>query len=158
MCIFFVQIIESKCDEVLARWCLQKPRPPPVWWPWCWRKGYYSLRWRPGLHGSYQEIARVSGQGDDCSARTYLHSSKIIASFIYHDHLLSKLGYMITFSRLNFGFGACLLILSSTFQVRTIVKPGCSQDVLKAALSAMSSVTEILSVMASPSSNANTPF
>ncbi|XP_004253113.1 pyrophosphate--fructose 6-phosphate 1-phosphotransferase subunit alpha-like [Solanum lycopersicum] len=43
-------------------------------------------------------------------------------------------------------------------KVRTIVKPGCSQDVLKAALSAMSSVTEILSVMASPSSNANTPF
>ncbi|CAN4095509.1 unnamed protein product [Withania somnifera] len=43
-------------------------------------------------------------------------------------------------------------------KVRTIVKPGCSQDVLKAALSAMSSVTDILSVMASPSSNVNTPF
>ncbi|MCD7447881.1 hypothetical protein HAX54_035812 [Datura stramonium] len=37
-------------------------------------------------------------------------------------------------------------------------KPGCSQDVLKAALSAMSSFTDILSVMASPSSNVNTPF
>ncbi|CBI40779.3 unnamed protein product, partial [Vitis vinifera] len=37
-------------------------------------------------------------------------------------------------------------------KVRTIVKPGCSQDVLKAALSAMASVTEILSVMTSPSS------
>ncbi|XP_071696446.1 pyrophosphate--fructose 6-phosphate 1-phosphotransferase subunit alpha-like [Rutidosis leptorrhynchoides] len=36
-------------------------------------------------------------------------------------------------------------------KVRTIVKPGCSQDVLKAALSAMSSVTDILSVMSSPS-------
>ncbi|KAK4484010.1 hypothetical protein RD792_011223 [Penstemon davidsonii] len=36
-------------------------------------------------------------------------------------------------------------------KVRAIVKPGCSQDVLKAALSAMSSVTEILSVMSSPS-------
>nr|XP_043618150.1 pyrophosphate--fructose 6-phosphate 1-phosphotransferase subunit alpha [Erigeron canadensis] len=34
-------------------------------------------------------------------------------------------------------------------KVRTIVKPGCSQDVLKAALSAMSSVTDILSVMTS---------
>lgn len=32
-------------------------------------------------------------------------------------------------------------------QVRTIVKPGCSKDVLKAALSAMSSVADILSVM-----------
>lgn len=32
-------------------------------------------------------------------------------------------------------------------KVRAIVKPGCSQDVLKAALSAMASVTDILSVM-----------
>ncbi|KAI3745570.1 hypothetical protein L6452_07970 [Arctium lappa] len=39
-------------------------------------------------------------------------------------------------------------------KVRTIVKPGCSQDVLKAALSAMSSVTDILSVMSSPSKGA----
>eukprot|EP00262_Sarcandra_glabra_P022471 TRINITY_DN996_c0_g2_i1.p1 TRINITY_DN996_c0_g2~~TRINITY_DN996_c0_g2_i1.p1 ORF type:complete len:615 (+),score=117.19 TRINITY_DN996_c0_g2_i1:72-1916(+) len=37
-------------------------------------------------------------------------------------------------------------------KVRTIVKPGCSQDVLKAALSAMASVTDILSVMSAPSS------
>ncbi|KAL3340654.1 hypothetical protein AABB24_029005 [Solanum stoloniferum] len=36
-------------------------------------------------------------------------------------------------------------------KVRTIVKPGCSQDVLKAALSAMASVTDILSVISSPS-------
>uniref|UniRef100_A0A7C9CM01 Pyrophosphate--fructose 6-phosphate 1-phosphotransferase subunit alpha n=1 Tax=Opuntia streptacantha TaxID=393608 RepID=A0A7C9CM01_OPUST len=36
-------------------------------------------------------------------------------------------------------------------EVRAIVKPGCSQDVLKAALSAMASVTEILSVMAARS-------
>ncbi|KAG8377189.1 hypothetical protein BUALT_Bualt08G0002300 [Buddleja alternifolia] len=42
-------------------------------------------------------------------------------------------------------------------KVRSIVKPGCSQDVLKAALSAMSSVTDILSVMSSPSSG-TTPF
>ncbi|KAL0361931.1 UNVERIFIED_CONTAM: Pyrophosphate--fructose 6-phosphate 1-phosphotransferase subunit alpha [Sesamum radiatum] len=35
-------------------------------------------------------------------------------------------------------------------KVRSIVKPGCSQDVLKAALSAMASVTDILSVMSSP--------
>ncbi|GKC06314.1 pyrophosphate--fructose 6-phosphate 1-phosphotransferase subunit alpha [Tanacetum coccineum] len=34
-------------------------------------------------------------------------------------------------------------------KVRTIVKPGCSQDVLKAALSAMASVTDIQSVMTS---------
>ncbi|KAK4389987.1 Pyrophosphate--fructose 6-phosphate 1-phosphotransferase subunit alpha [Sesamum angolense] len=37
-------------------------------------------------------------------------------------------------------------------KVRSIVKPGCSQDVLKAALSAMASVTDILSVMSSPMS------
>lgn len=37
-------------------------------------------------------------------------------------------------------------------QVRSIVKPGCSQDVVKAALSAMAAVTDILSVMTSPSS------
>ncbi|KAL8162509.1 hypothetical protein V2J09_013998 [Rumex salicifolius] len=38
-------------------------------------------------------------------------------------------------------------------QVKTFVKPGCSQDMLKAALSAMASVTDILSVMASASNN-----
>ncbi|GKB37305.1 hypothetical protein Tco_0882247, partial [Tanacetum coccineum] len=37
--------------------------------------------------------------------------------------------------------------------VRAMVKPGCSQDVVKAALSAMSSVTDILSVMSSPSNS-----
>ncbi|XP_068647417.1 pyrophosphate--fructose 6-phosphate 1-phosphotransferase subunit alpha [Aristolochia californica] len=36
-------------------------------------------------------------------------------------------------------------------KVKSIVKPGCSQDVLKAALSAMSSVTDILTVMSAPS-------
>ncbi|CAD6242672.1 unnamed protein product [Miscanthus lutarioriparius] len=42
-------------------------------------------------------------------------------------------------------------------KVKSIVKPGCSQDVLKAALSAMSSVTETLNIMTS-SSNGQTPF
>ncbi|XVF35787.1 hypothetical protein REPUB_Repub19eG0001000 [Reevesia pubescens] len=36
-------------------------------------------------------------------------------------------------------------------KVRTIVKPGCSQEVLKAALSVMASVTEVLSVISSSS-------
>ncbi|KAL6633665.1 hypothetical protein ACP70R_026336 [Stipagrostis hirtigluma subsp. patula] len=36
-------------------------------------------------------------------------------------------------------------------KVKSIVKPGCSQDVLKAALSAMSSVTETLTIMTSSS-------
>ncbi|XP_064955010.1 pyrophosphate--fructose 6-phosphate 1-phosphotransferase subunit alpha-like [Musa acuminata AAA Group] len=36
-------------------------------------------------------------------------------------------------------------------KVKSIVKPGCSQDVLKAALSSMASVTEVLSVMSTPS-------
>ncbi|PSS31147.1 Pyrophosphate--fructose 6-phosphate 1-phosphotransferase subunit alpha like [Actinidia chinensis var. chinensis] len=43
-------------------------------------------------------------------------------------------------------------------KVRTIVKPGCSQDVLKAALSAMASVTDILSLISSPSNIGQTPF
>ncbi|KAL7244576.1 hypothetical protein ACSBR2_000035 [Camellia fascicularis] len=43
-------------------------------------------------------------------------------------------------------------------KVRTIVKPGCSQDVLKAALSAMASVTEILSLMSLQSNIGQTPF
>ncbi|XP_061373382.1 pyrophosphate--fructose 6-phosphate 1-phosphotransferase subunit alpha [Gastrolobium bilobum] len=38
-------------------------------------------------------------------------------------------------------------------QVRDIVKPGCPQDVLKAALSVMGSVTEVLAAMSSSSSN-----
>ncbi|KAJ0987126.1 hypothetical protein J5N97_005482 [Dioscorea zingiberensis] len=36
-------------------------------------------------------------------------------------------------------------------KVRSIVKPGCSQEILKAALSAMSSVTDVLTVMSSSS-------
>ncbi|KAG0514179.1 hypothetical protein BDA96_10G168300 [Sorghum bicolor] len=36
-------------------------------------------------------------------------------------------------------------------KVKSIVKPGCSQDVLKAALSAMASVTEMLTILSSPS-------
>lgn len=38
-------------------------------------------------------------------------------------------------------------------QVRTIVKPGCSQDVLKAALSVMASVTDVLSTISSSSTS-----
>ncbi|XP_042494282.1 pyrophosphate--fructose 6-phosphate 1-phosphotransferase subunit alpha-like [Macadamia integrifolia] len=41
-------------------------------------------------------------------------------------------------------------------KVRNIVKPGCPQDVLKAALSSMASVTEVLSVMSAPSFNSQT--
>ncbi|CAL5042997.1 unnamed protein product [Urochloa decumbens] len=36
-------------------------------------------------------------------------------------------------------------------KVKSIVKPGCSQDVLKAAVSAMASVTDMLTIMSSPS-------
>lgn len=43
-------------------------------------------------------------------------------------------------------------------QVKSIVKPGCSQDVLKAALSAMSSVTETLAIMTSSSTGQGTPL
>ena len=40
-----------------------------------------------------------------------------------------------------------------SFQVRTIVKPGCPQEVLKAALSVMASVTEVLAAMSTSSTN-----
>ncbi|CAL9778756.1 unnamed protein product [Musa acuminata subsp. burmannicoides] len=43
-------------------------------------------------------------------------------------------------------------------KVKSIVKPGCSQDVLKAALSAMSSVTDVLALMSSSSMNGQTPL
>jgi len=43
-------------------------------------------------------------------------------------------------------------------KVKSIVKPGCSQDVLKAALSSMASVTEVLSVMSAPSFNGQLPL
>uniref|UniRef100_A0A0D9VK63 Phosphofructokinase domain-containing protein n=1 Tax=Leersia perrieri TaxID=77586 RepID=A0A0D9VK63_9ORYZ len=43
-------------------------------------------------------------------------------------------------------------------KVKSIVKPGCSQDVLKAALSAMSSVTETLAIMTSSSTGQTTPL
>jgi len=43
--------------------------------------------------------------------------------------------------------------LSLKFQVRTIVKPGCPQEVLKAALSVMASVTEVLAAMSTTSTN-----
>ncbi|KAJ6931861.1 hypothetical protein NC652_015139 [Populus alba x Populus x berolinensis] len=52
-----------------------------------------------------------------------------------------------------FGWMTCTEI-----QVRNIVKPGCSQEVLKAALSVMASVTDVLSVMSSTSSNGQTPL
>ncbi|KAF5179996.1 Pyrophosphate--fructose 6-phosphate 1-phosphotransferase subunit alpha [Thalictrum thalictroides] len=42
-------------------------------------------------------------------------------------------------------------------KVRSIVKPGCSQDVLKAALSAMASVTDILSIVSASPSTGSTP-
>ncbi|XP_077210502.1 pyrophosphate--fructose 6-phosphate 1-phosphotransferase subunit alpha-like isoform X2 [Tasmannia lanceolata] len=43
-------------------------------------------------------------------------------------------------------------------KVRSIVKPGCSQDILKAALSSMASVAEVLSVMSAPSFSGQAPF
>ncbi|XP_058728302.1 pyrophosphate--fructose 6-phosphate 1-phosphotransferase subunit alpha-like [Vicia villosa] len=43
-------------------------------------------------------------------------------------------------------------------QVRTIVKPGCPQEVLKAALSVMGSVTEVLTAMSSSSGHASSLF
>lgn len=49
-------------------------------------------------------------------------------------------------------------IILTFIQVKSIVKPGCSQDVLKAALSAMASVTDVLALMSSSSMNGQTPL
>jgi len=35
-------------------------------------------------------------------------------------------------------------------QVRTILKPGCSREILKAAISSMASVNDVLKVMSAP--------
>ncbi|KAJ6799874.1 pyrophosphate--fructose 6-phosphate 1-phosphotransferase subunit alpha-like isoform X3 [Iris pallida] len=43
-------------------------------------------------------------------------------------------------------------------KIRSIVKPGCSQDVLKAALTSMASVTEVLTVVSTPSFNGQLPL
>ncbi|KAJ8512717.1 hypothetical protein OPV22_003151 [Ensete ventricosum] len=43
-------------------------------------------------------------------------------------------------------------------KVKSIVKPGCSQEVVKAALSSMASVTEVLSVMTTPSFGGHQPL
>jgi hypothetical protein len=49
-------------------------------------------------------------------------------------------------------FSLLLCVLACPqLKVKSIVKPGCSQDVLKAALSAMASVTEMLTILSSPS-------
>lgn len=43
----------------------------------------------------------------------------------------------------------CPLMMSCS-QVRTMVKPGCSREILKAAISSMLSVTDVLTVMSHP--------
>ncbi|EFJ20412.1 hypothetical protein SELMODRAFT_108705 [Selaginella moellendorffii] len=43
-------------------------------------------------------------------------------------------------------------------KVKDIIKPGCPEEILKAALSSMASVTEVLSVMSSPGYRNLTPF
>lgn len=55
-------------------------------------------------------------------------------------------------------FSTLIILPIIFFQVRTIVKPGCSQEVLKAALSVMASVTDVLSAMSSTSFNSQTPL
>lgn len=50
---------------------------------------------------------------------------------------------------LNICSFASSCVCLSTMKVKSIVKLGCSQDVLKAAVSAMASVTEMLTIMSS---------
>lgn len=62
-------------------------------------------------------------------------------------------------SLLNFILSWCIVNCSCTYllwQVKMIVKPGCSQAVLKAALSSMACFIYILSLMSSPSTKRQT--
>lgn len=51
-----------------------------------------------------------------------------------------------------------MLLLAGFLQVKEIVKPGCAGELLKAALCSMASITEILTVMSTPSYRGLTPF
>lgn len=63
----------------------------------------------------------------------------------------------LSFFLLCFRYFVTLSNILGAPQVRTIVKPGCSQDVLKAALSVMASVTDVLTTISS-SSNGGQQF
>lgn len=80
------------------------------------------MRGRPGLHGEDQTAAGVSGEGTSAN------------------NLVIRLVTVLL-----------LVLMMHATQVKNIVKPGCSQDVLKAALSSMAHVTELLTIMSSPS-------
>ncbi|XP_057837529.2 pyrophosphate--fructose 6-phosphate 1-phosphotransferase subunit alpha [Cryptomeria japonica] len=54
--------------------------------------------------------------------------------------------------------GRIQLLRSYLDKVRDIVKPGCPEEVLKAALSAMASVSDVLTVMSAPAYRSLTPF
>ena len=134
-----LQAVETELFQLFVGRHLQKPRPTPIWRTRCRFKAYFVVCWGPRLHGSDQEIAGILREG----------------SFNTPDYFL---GPNSTESLKNNKF--CLGCSNSfcyAVQVKSIVKPGCSQDVLKAALSAMASVTETLNIMTS-SSTGQTPL
>ena len=135
----FLQCVETEFFQLFVGRCLQKPRPAPVWRTRCRFKAYFIVRWGSRLYGQDKEIAGILGEG----------SFDAPYIFLLQTHRKPQLTTSFAFAMLN---SFCYVV-----QVKSIVKPGCSQDVLKAALSAMSSVTETLNIMTS-SSNGQTPF
>lgn len=122
----FLQPFETERGEILDGGSVQKPRTASVWWSWCWCQSSESLRWRSRLHGPYQEAAGISRPGN----KTYFG----FLSFVFFCSYINCEHFVVA-------------------QVRTLVKPGCSQDVLKAALSVMASVTDVLTTISSSSNN-----
>ena len=113
-----LQVVETELFQLFVGRHLQKPRPTPIWRTRCRFKAYFVVCWGPRLHGSDQEIAGILREG----------------SFNTPDYFLAQT-YRKPKSD-NFCLG-CSNSFCYALQVKSIVKPGCSQDVLKAALSAM---------------------
>ena len=108
---------------------LPKSRAHPIQWPGCQFKDHYSFCSRSGLYWSNSRIMGLLGQGND----------NIIPSFLYF--LKDQTGVRSFLHYLSTLF--CLFKL----QVKKIVQPGCPEEVLKAALSSMGSVIDVLSIM-----------
>lgn len=131
--LFVFQVVETKFFHLHDGRHLPKPWTTSVRRVGCWYKTYFIVCWRSGLHGKNQEVAGVFGEGT------------LLTEFVNDfRHYKSD-----TVRWLNICSFASSWVCLSTMKVKSIVKPGCSQDVLKAAVSAMASVTEMLTIMSS---------
>lgn len=118
------QVAARESFELSPRWLLQDSWGYSIWRTWFRCKAHHTDHWRPGLHGRHRNAKTVSRQGS----------------------CLKPCCNLLPVS--------CFLLCQAYqwiyFQVKTIVKPGCSRDTLKAAISSMISVTHVLTVMSHP--------